>query len=141
MNWKQLYTSATEQERLEIMLTMLQAIETRQNKIIFISTPSPNGALAPSHLGRVGEGLGFIRNRRRTNQYHFINDQRGRYTISRIASIISILASLLTVSTATLLFAIHAPAHVALQILFFPATAIIFIFLFKPKRQMLKANR
>lgn len=123
MNWNQLYTTSTEQERLETLINMLQVIEARQNKIVFT-------------------GNHIIRNRRRntTQPFHFIGEKRGRYQISRIVSVISILASLFSVSGATLLFAIHTPTYISLQVLFFQSTAILFVLLFKPKRQMLKTN-
>ena len=123
MNWKQLYTSSTEEERLEAVIHMLAAIEARQNKIIFT-------------------GNAILRNRRRLPRgYHMLGaDQRGRHTIARAASIVSIWASLFAVSTATLLLALHAPPFITTQLLFFPATAILAIFAFKPKRQPI-ANR
>ncbi len=34
MNWKQLYTSATPEERIELYMLMFQTIEARQNKLI-----------------------------------------------------------------------------------------------------------
>lgn len=123
MNWKQLYTSATEEERLYILLHMLQTIEARQNKIIFT-------------------GNHIIRNRRRNavQPFHFIGEKRGRYTISRVASIFTIWVAIFATAFTSILIAIHAPAHFATQILFFPITAIIFVFLFKPKRQQLIAK-
>jgi hypothetical protein len=121
MNWKQLYTSATEEERLTILLHMLQTIEARQNKIIFT-------------------GNNWVRNRRRINHHiHLINERRGRHLIARIASIITILAALFAVSTATTLIILHAPINTAMQLIFFPISSILFIFLFKPRR-VVKVN-
>lgn len=123
MNWKQLYTSSTEGERLETLIHMLQVIEARQNQIIFT-------------------GNHIIRNRRRnaTQPFHFIGEKRGRYTISRIASLFTIWVAILATAFTSILIALHAPPHFTTQILFFPITAIIFIFLFKPKRHPLTAE-
>ncbi len=118
MNWQQLYTSATPEERLEIMLSMIRIIEARQNQLVFT-------------------GNKFVRNRRRLPRgFHMVGaDQRGRHTIARAASIVSIWASLFAVSAATVLLALHAPPFIAAQLLFFPATAIIAIFAFRPRRR------
>jgi len=77
MNWKQLYTSSTEAERLEVVLNMLAVIEARQNKIIFTGTT-------------------IVRNRRRVKKFHTLNDQRGRHIIARAASIITFVFPVIT---------------------------------------------
>lgn len=116
MNWKQLYTTSTEEERLHTLLHMLHAIEARQTKIIFT-------------------GNHIVRNRRRTTAYHIIGERRGRHLITRIASTISILASLLCVFIFATLTILYTPSHIAVQILFFPITSLLAIIAFKPKQK------
>ncbi len=57
MNWEQLYTAATPAEREEILITMFQALEARQQKVVL-------------SRGRL------LRERRRTARLHFIRDRR-----------------------------------------------------------------
>ena len=64
MNWKQLYTAATPAEREEILIAMLQTIETRQQRLI----------LARGRL---------LRERRRETIAHFIGDRRLQSTNRR----------------------------------------------------------
>lgn len=59
MNWTQLHTASTEEERLELLLHMLHTLEARQSPIILAG--------------------GRLRRERRSERVaHFIRDRRGR---------------------------------------------------------------
>lgn len=118
MNWKQLHTSATPEERLELLLHMMQTIEARQQRIVFT-------------------GRHWLRNRRQGYQAHFLNDRRGsRHNIQRAASLITFGAVLCTVSIATIAVTIQTPLHVGGPVLFFYATSLIGVVMFKPRRYL-----
>lgn len=60
MNWNQLYTTCTPEERLQMMLQMIRTLEQRERRLILVG-------------GRV------LRNRRRALTAHFIGDRRIYY--------------------------------------------------------------
>ena len=90
MNWKRLYTLSTPEERFEAITQMMQAIETRQQKII----------LAGSRLVRERRGpyagAHFIRDRRSPLSTRMFRQWQSR---GAMAFIFSTLASTITVIT------------------------------------------
>ena len=113
MNWKQLHASATPEERLDLLLHMLRAIEARQHRTVFT-------------------GRRWVQNRRGPFPgAHFLNDRR-RHTRARAASLLVFAAVLVTVSAATWAAALLSPLHLAGPMLFFHTTALLGILAFKP---------
>lgn len=112
-NWKRLYNHTTQEERLEAILILARTIEARQNKRIFV-----HGQL--------------VFERRRLQSAHFIGDRRGRYPISRAASLITFVIVLITVSVATWAVAFTQPIHIGAPAMFFHITALMGVFAFKP---------
>ena len=92
MNWNQLYTTATPEEREEILLLMLQTLEARQQRLV----------LARGRL---------VRERRRAQRLHYLHDRRTprprRITRNLLRSLTLFIA--LTVSITTWLIAAHIP--------------------------------
>ena len=116
MDWKQLFHSATPDEQIELLTQMMQIIEERQNRVIFT-------------------GAGWVRDRRRGYQAHFLRDRRtGWHTLLRAASLLGFASILLTVSAATFALATHAPAQLGGPVLFFYATSMLGVVGFKPKK-------
>lgn len=116
MNWKQLYASATPEEKLELLMHMMQTVETRQQRVVFT-------------------GRHWLRNRRQGYQAHFLNDRRsGRHNIQRAASLITFGVVLFTVSVATWGIVLSTPVHVGAPVLFFHVTALMGVYAFKPYR-------
>lgn len=113
MNWKQLYTSATPEERLQMITDMLNAIDERQRRVVFT-------------------GNHWVRNRRRGYRAHFLNDRRGRHVIARAVSLLSFAAVLVGVSAATWQVVLNSPTHVGGLMLFFHATSVWAVLAFKP---------
>lgn len=112
MNWKQLHTSATPEERLELLLHMLQTIEARQRRLVFT-------------------GHRWVRNRRgHFPGAHFLNDRR-RHTRARVASLLTFVTVLVTVSAVTWAAALASPQSAG-PILFFHITALLGVLAFKP---------
>jgi len=117
MNWKRLYTSATPEERLEILLHMMKVVEERQQRVVFT-------------------GVGWVRDRRRGYQAHFLRDRRtGWHTLLRAASLLGFASILITVSATTFALAIHAPAQLGGPALFFYATSMLGVIMFKPNKK------
>lgn len=112
MNWKQLHASATPEERLELLLRMMQTVEARQQRVVFT-------------------GQRWVRNRRQGYQAHFLNDRR-RHTRARAASLLTFGVVLVSVSAATWTFALSVPIHVGAPALFFHVTALMGVLMFKP---------
>jgi len=119
MNWKQLYTTATPQEREEILLTMFRTIAARQQRLI----------LARGRL---------LRERRRAARLHFIHDRRTplaqRFTLGLLRSMIVFIA--VTLSVATWLIAAHIPPMYGAPLLFGYDLLLLAILLFKPYRRI-----
>jgi len=116
MNWKQLHTSATPEERLELLTQMLRAVEERKQRVVFT-------------------GRRWVRNRRQGYQAHFLNDRRSsRLNIQRAASLITFGAVLVTVSVATWGIVLSSPIHLGAPVLFFHVTALLGVLAFKPNR-------
>jgi len=116
MNWKQLHASATPEERLELLLHMMQTIETRQQRIVFT-------------------GQQWVRNRRQGYQAHFLRDRRAsRHNIKRAASLITFGSVLFTVTVTTIAVTIQAPPHIGGPVIFFYATSLLGVIMFKPKQ-------
>lgn len=115
MNWKQLYNSATQDERYQLIEHVLRAIDARHQRIVFT-------------------GNRWVRNRRRGYQAHFLNDRRGRHTVARIASLLTFAVVLLGVSAATWQVVLNSPTHVGGLMLFFHATSVWAVLAFRPFR-------
>lgn len=123
MNWKQLHASATPEERLELLMRMMQTVEERQQRVVFT-------------------GRHWVRNRRRGYQAHFLRDRRNNaYTLKRIASLMIFGAILLTVSTATLKLVLHAPPQLASLALFFYTTSMLGVVGFRPYNLKFRSAR
>lgn len=115
MNWKQLYNSATQDERYQMIEHMLSAIESRQQRVVFT-------------------GNRWVRNRRRGYQAHFLNNRRGRHTRARAVSLVTFAVVLVSVSAATWQVVLNFPTYVGGLMLFFHATSIWAVLAFKPCR-------
>ena len=114
MNWKQLYTSATPEEKLEALTRMLRAVEERPQRTVFT-------------------GRRWVRDRRQGYQAHFLRDRRvGRHNLKRAASLIAFVVVLLTVSIATWTVVITAPIQYGAPVPFFHLTALWGVYAFKP---------
>jgi len=122
MNWNQLYTAATPAEREEILIAMLQAIETRQQRLIFAR-------------GRL------LRNQRHATIAHFIGDRRlaPHPTRSRLTQLMFIFI-LATLSVTTWLIAAHIQPAYGAPLVFGYNLVLIAILLIKPSRRQLVAN-
>ncbi len=114
MNWKQLHASATPEERLELLMRMMQTVEERQQRVVFT-------------------GRRWVRNRRQGFEAHFLNDRR-RHTRARTASLLTFGVVLVTVSVATWGIVLSAPMHIGAPVLFFHVTALMGVYAFKPYR-------
>lgn len=115
MNWNQLYNLATPEERLEAIVLMVRVLKTRRQRRVFA-------------YGRL------IVERRRAQAAHWISDRRGRFNPSRAVIMSTFLFILLTVSTATGLFVMNAPVEVSGPVLFFYATSLLSVLVFKPSK-------
>lgn len=113
MDLKQLYNSATHDERYQMLEHMLRALESRQHRIVFT-------------------GNQWVRNRRRGYRAHFINNRRGRHARARVISLVTFAVVLVSVSAATFAFAAYAPPQLGMPVLFFHLTALLGVLAFKP---------
>lgn len=103
---------------------MLSAIEARQRKVVFT-------------------GERWVRNRRQTHKRaHFLNDRRGRYTLTRAISLLAFVVVLVTVSVATWAYALTTWNASGAIAIFFHVTALWGVLAFKPYRlRMQPANQ
>jgi len=116
MDWKQLHNSSTPEERFELLMQMMQVIDERQNRVVFT-------------------GAGWVRDRRRGYQAHFLRDRRtGWHTLIRAASLLGFAFVLLTVSAATFALALTAPPQLSGPVLFFYATSMLGVVGFRPSK-------
>lgn len=115
MNWKQLYNSATQDERYQLIEHMLRAIDSRQQRIVFT-------------------GHRWVRNRRRGYRAHFLNDRRGRHTLTRALSLLTFAVVLVSVSVATWALVVNVPIQIGMPVLFFHVTSLMGVLAFKPYR-------
>lgn len=116
MNWNQLYTSSTPEERIEAALLMLSTIEERKQRLIL-----SRGRIVREKRGNFPGA-------------HFLNDRRRlRRSLPSVLTRLSYIFILLTVSTATWLFFMHAPAALAAPILLFHTISISVILLSRLK--------
>lgn len=114
MNWKQIYTSSTPEERLEAVLLMLSAIEERKQRLVF-----SRGRLVREKRGNFPGA-------------HFLNDRRRlRPRLSEAITKSMYIFILLTVSVATWLFFLHAPIELAAPTLLLHLISITTILLIK----------
>ncbi len=113
MNWKQVHTSSTPEERIETITLMLQHIEARKKH-------------------QVLAGGRLIRERRRAKQpyAHFISDRRRRMSPRTYMTLFTIAISAVTVST----FAIskHIPLGPGAIIMLLYELALLLLMLGKP---------
>lgn len=117
MNWKQLYASATPQEREAMLLSMLRTIEERHAKVILAS-----GRLIHERRGPFPGA-------------HFINDRRRlRPSLTRIINLLAFSFMLITVSAAAWLFILYAPPQLALPVMLLHLFGLTGILLIKPYR-------
>lgn len=114
MNWKQIYNLSTQDERYQIIEHMLSVLESRQQRVVFT-------------------GNRWIRNRRRGYQAHFLNNRRGRHTRARAVSLVTFVVVLVTVSAATIGALRLTPINISLPYLFFYATSVLSVVMFKPR--------
>lgn len=119
MNWNQLYTTATPQERDEMLLLMLQTLEARQQRLI----------LARGRL---------LRERRHAQRLHYLHDRRTprpqRLTRTLLRSITLFIA--ITVSITTWLIAAHIPPMYGAPLLFGYDLLLLTILVLKPYKRM-----
>lgn len=115
MNWKQLYASATPQEREYIMFLMLQTIEARKNKNIVA-----RGRLIKERRGPFAGA-------------HFLNDRR-KASLRRNVYRILFISILLLVSSTTFLVAYNIPNKYGAPLIFFYNIGLLLILLIKPYR-------
>ena len=116
MNWKQLHTTTTPSERVELILHMLSVIETRQRRWLWAR-------------GRL------VRERRRKRHAHFIHDRRSRSAGSRVIWLaFSFILS--TLSLAVWLVSLHIPPAYAAPLLFVYNIILLSILLAKPYRRL-----
>lgn len=117
MNWNQLYTSATPEERLEAALLMLSTIEERKQRLVF-----SRGRLVREKRGNFPGA-------------HFLNDRRRlRRSLPSILTKLSYIFILLTVSVATWLFVLYAPAQLALPVMVLHLIGLMAVLIIKPYR-------
>lgn len=115
MNWNQLYTSSTPEERLEAALLMLSAIEERKQRLVL-----SRGRLVREKRGPFPGA-------------HFLNDRRRlRPRLSEAITKSMYLFILLTVSVATWLFVMHAPAQLALPVMVLHLVGLMAVLIIKP---------
>jgi hypothetical protein len=114
MNWRQLHTAATPEERLELMLHLLETIERRQRRLVRV-------------------GWGFRRERRRQRAAHFIGDRRLRHRSPLLRALW--LYTLATLSIATWLIAAHIQPIYGAPLLFGYNLLLLAILLIKPYRR------
>jgi hypothetical protein len=115
MNWKQIYTASTPEERIEIMAEMFRKIETR-HQLIFTS-------------GRL------IRDRRNhAKLWHMIGDRRGRIDTIQKFYLSLFTFILLTVSVSTWLIALNAHPELSAKLFLTYNLILISILLIKPYR-------
>jgi hypothetical protein len=115
MNWKQIHASSTPEEQLEALTLMLRVLQARHNRRVFLR-------------GRL------IMERRRNQTAHWVTERRGRFAWSRVIIPLTFLFILITVSTATGLFVMNAPAEYAAPVSFFYLTSLWAVLAFKPNR-------
>jgi hypothetical protein len=114
MNWKQSYTAATPDERFEAITEMLHLIEARQQRRVLVR-------------GRL------IRDRRRSQVAHFINDRRGTYQPFLGLYKFIFWVAMLMMSGTTWLALWHRPAQGA-PLLAAHLGTLLFVFMIKPYR-------
>ena len=118
MNWNQLYTSSTSQERLETVLHVLCTIEERKQRLV----------LARGRLVREKRGP--------FPGAHFLNDRRRlRPRLPQILNKLAFVSILLTVSTATWLFVLYAPPQLAAPTLLLHLVGLSAVLVIKPYKQ------
>jgi hypothetical protein len=119
MNWTQLHTSSTPEEREETTLLLLRTIEERRQRLVL-----SRGRLVREKRGNFPGA-------------HFINDRRRlRRTLPRILTRLSYIFILLTVSVATWLFVLYAPAQLAIPTMLLHLVGLTAVLLFKPYRSI-----
>ncbi len=115
MHIKQLYKISNNKEREEITALILQVIEERKQRIVF-----SRGRLVREKRGNFPGA-------------HFLNDRRRlRRSLTRTISLTSFAFILATVSIATWLFVLHAPASLAALALGVHITMLSLILYIKP---------
>lgn len=114
MNWQQLYTASTPEERLELLLDMLHVVETRSSPIVFAG-------------GRLR------RERRRESAAHYIRDRRGRYPTRALIRTLYMLM-LGVVSLSVWLVALNIPREIAAPLVLAYAVMLVALLLINPAR-------
>lgn len=123
MNWNQINTSTTPEERLEIALLILRTIEERQQRLIL-----SRGRLVREKRGNFPGA-------------HFLNDRRRlRRPTLRVITLASFAFMLLTVSAATWAFVLYAPAQLAALAMTMHITMLLLIITVKPYKLKLQTT-
>lgn len=119
MNWNQLYTSSTAEERLEVLIHMLVVIEARQNKRILA-----RGRLIHERRGPFA-GAHFLNDRRTSLSIRVLRMGRGRGGVFTFFI-------LLTVSITIWLSFFHLPPIYAAPLMFFHLASLTALLVIKP---------
>lgn len=123
MNWKQLFASSHTKERDENLILFLKVIQARKQRLVF-----SRGRLVREKRGNFPGA-------------HFLNDRRRlRPRLSRAITLTSFAFILTTVSVATWLFAMHAPAQLAAVALGLHITLLSLILYIKPYNYRLQTT-
>jgi hypothetical protein len=117
MNWKQLYTSATPAERCEAADLLLQAIEYRQHKWVFSK-------------GRL------LRERRRAQIAHFINDRRRPISWARVTYLAAFGTILWTLNLTLVMVVPRIELSIALPLVALYELGLLILLYFKPQRRL-----
>jgi hypothetical protein len=114
MNWNQLHTSSSPEERLDAVLLILRTIEERKQRLVFA-----RGRLVREKRGNFPGA-------------HFLNDRRRlRHSPQRTINRASFVFILTVMSVATWIFTMHAPGRLAAAALIIH-TLLLWMILIKP---------
>jgi hypothetical protein len=119
MPWKQLYTSNTPDDRIEIALHMLRVVTTRRRRRLLV-------------------GLRLVRERRGGwRRFHYIHNRRAPGRAARRLSRILFMFILATLSLATWLVALHIHPRHGAPMLFAWSMLLLTVLLVKPYRRVM----
>lgn len=122
MNWKQIHTSSTHQERVELLVDILHVLEHRQHRILLVN-------------GRI------IHERRRVQRWHYINDRRDSHrSWLRHIYLSAIIAILVLISTTTWLISLNTSPLYGTILIIFHNLILLSIWIIKPYRRLQPSN-
>ncbi len=136
MNWNQLHTSSTPEERDETTLLLLRTIEERKQRLVF-----SRGRLVREKRGNF-PGAHFVNDRRSSSSKWFLfgggarKGGGGRRPLPSVLTRLSYIFILLTVSVATWLFVLYAPPQLAIPTMLLHLVGLTAVLLFKPYRSI-----